>query len=81
MKKKKPHRLPKIIYSITIRGHVVIFTEDYDGIIEYWLTDRISVELYDCITRYLLDEGIFEKIYGKGCIDKLLKDIDCRKND
>ena len=72
MKKKAKIKQPKIIYNITIHGHKVIFTEDNDGIVEYWLVDRISIELYDCITRYLLDEGIFEKIYGKEYIDSIL---------
>lgn len=67
-------QLPKVIRSLTIHGNKVIFTEDSDGLIDYWMCHRVSEELYDIITGYMIDEGIMEEIYGKEYIDSILNE-------
>jgi len=71
---KTNNNFPKIIYSITIHGHKVIFTEDSNGEVDYWLVDRVSEQLYDAITGYLISEGIMEEIYGKEYVDGILNE-------
>ena len=72
MKTKSKIKQSKIIYDITISGHKVLFIEDANGVVEYYMSDRISEEVYDAITGYMISEGIFEEIYGKEHIDSII---------
>jgi len=74
MKKNTNVNLQKIIYSITIRGHKVIFYETDDDCIDYCVTNVVSQDVFDMITCYLIDEGIFEHIYGKEYVEQLLEE-------
>ena len=76
MKKKIKNKPPKIIFEITIHGNKVIFTEDSKGIVEHWIVNRLTLEEFDAITRYLIDEGIFESICGKEYINSILEETD-----
>jgi len=70
-----------IIHSMIINGVKVVFVEDDDGYVDFFMDQQLDEESHQKIIGYLLDEGIFEGVFGQEYIDQLREEWEKDKED